>query len=487
MSGSHRFRLPLTSRAGGSVVLLALCLLLPSSAYAYTLQCSNGFPVSGGVFLVGNCAAFGITNIFSGLNCSFQVILNEVISRMYCGIQFGLKDTLNVCILLYVIIYAIGFTTGIAQLTAKELVTRLIKIALIWAFAMNASWGVGMAFYFFAGGIETVIGWVLSVLTGNMDAHGFFLYLDQLLYQQLTGGLSTEGYALLGFFTTLFALMPPVFLLFAVYLITVLAALTRALVSYLLGLSAIAFLLSVGPIFVSMALFKSTYTFFDSWLKYMISFAMQIILIFAALALWLFVMSMIPNFFLELARHIVPYERIHSNAAFAFFKNTWGYCAGYKNAAGTDCISGEPWPPSAYANDAEFIFYLSVNLLALGIIVYAFDALLRAIPGLARDLSGPKFAPQLGGGAGFGAVQMPGFSAIGGLKRQLTSQAYSGFFKAQEGIRDKIAETLTQEGDRSIGFYKTPLGRKLAHRNRMKSPSKTARDNASALANPRKK
>lgn len=455
-----------------TITSLLVMLLFPSTAFAYTLQCSNGVPSGGEVFLVNDCSVFSIANIFSGLNCSFQYLLNEVVKRMYCGIQYQLEDTLSVVILLYIIVYAIMFSLGLASLTAKELSIRMIKIALIWAFAMNASWGVGITFYFFSGGIETVITWVLGALTGgSMNGQGFFLYLDNLIFTQLTGGLSANGYALLGFFATLLVLMPPVFMLFLVYMITVLAALTRALVSYLLGLAAIAFLLSLGPIFVSMAMFKSTFTFFDSWLKYLISFALQIILIFAALALWIGVMSLFGNFFLDLANHIVPYEMIHSEAAFAFFKNTWGFCPYGKDVTGMNCIGGMAWPPSTYSNNAGLIFYLSVNLLALGTVVYAFDALLRAIPDLARQLSGPKYAPQLGGGTGFGAMNMPGFSGVNRFKKQLLGNAFSGVSHTFTSLKGE-ANKLSMEGGRAANFY---------------NPLNAARQNAGRMAQQRRR
>jgi hypothetical protein len=461
--------------------MVLLLVLFPSTAFAYTLQCSVGVPSGGDVFLgVGNCNAFGLTNIFSGLNCNFQQILNEIVKRMYCGIQYRLADTLNAVILIYIMVYAIMFTLGLSALTAKEITTRMIKIALIWAFAMNASWGVGIAFYGLVGGIETAIGWVLNTLTGGtMTGHGFFLYLDQLIFTQLTGGLTAEGYALLGFFATLFVLMPPVFFLFATYMITVLTALTRALISYLLGLSAIAFLISLGPIFISFAMFKSTYTFFDSWLKYLVSFALQIVMIFAATGLWLKVMSLFGNFFMDLASRIVPYERIHSQGSFAFFKNTWGFCPSGRAGNGLNCISGMPWPPSAYANDAGFIFYLTFNLISLGVVVYAFDALLQAIPDIARQLSGPKYAPQLGGGHGYGAVHLPGISGMDKLKASMLGKAQKGALGLFDKGSKSMKDSLTQEGARAQSFYNAMTSRQQgARRNAAQLVGNRGRNNA---------
>lgn len=93
------------------------------------------------------------------------------------------------------------------------------------------------------------------------------------------------------------------------------------------------------------------------------------------------------------------------------------------------CADGAwPIPPSVYSADKPFISWIATELIKLGALVYAFDALLRMMPNLARQLSGPAFAPQLGGGTGFGAIQMPGFSHVGRLKEQVMFQAKSNLF-----------------------------------------------------------
>jgi len=427
-----------------SFALACLLVMLPEAAMAYTLQCVDGLAVDGTEIFIGafNCDAYGPDQPFSGLNCYFQQILNEVMKRMYCGIQFHLEHLLQIAILMFVLMYALMFSLGLAALTAKELTIRLIKISLIWAFAMNASYGIGMAFYFLMGGIEEVVTWVIQVFFGPITGLGFIGYIDFLIFEQLTGGFTTQGAMLLGFFGTLAVLMFPVFLLFLVYMMTVMAALTRTVVTYLVGLSAIAFLISLGPIFVSLALFKPTFTFFDSWLRYLISFSLQIILTFAAVALWLYIMSLMGNFFIVLMDMIIPYtDKSHSEASFAFFENTYAICPNGGNSGGFTfgpdgpiCAGGEAsWPPSRYATEESFIAWITINLISLGTLVYAFDALLRLMPNFARQLSGPAFAPQLGGGAGFGAVSMPGFSSVGRLKQKLMFHAKSGILSSIAG------------------------------------------------------
>lgn len=462
------------------IVACALVLIWPDAAQAADLRCTNGVPSGGGIFSgSAACDSFGVSQPFSTLNCYFQQNLNLVISRSYCGIQYNLAPVLNVAIVLFVMLYGIMFSFGLAALTAKELVVRLIKIALIWTFAMNAEWGVGMALFFLFGGIEEIVTWIMRIFPDMNAPDGlrFIEHLDYLIFQQLIGGFTIKGALLFGMFGILATLVFPVFLLFVVYMMTVMAALMRTVITYLVGLSAIGFLIALGPIFVSLALFKTTYTFFDSWLRYLISFALQVILVFAATALWLYVMfNFGGHFFQELMSILIPFgDRAESQGTFAFFKDTHAICPMIGNDLIWDrtvpltldqiqqrpsgivylddgewtgrCRGGlDPWLPEKYASNGDFLAWLTENLITLGALVYAFDALLKMTPNFARQLAGPAFAPQLGGGTGFGSVQMPGFSAIGRAKERLMYQAKSGIYTAiarmqrqtDRGVRDQI-------------------------------------------------
>lgn len=403
---------------------VAAASLLPSAAFAYNLSCAAGMPTGGSIFIgVGDCNTYGLFHVFSGLNCRFQSILNEIMSRMYCGLQFYLEPFLKAMILLYVVGYALMFTFGIAQLTASELVSRLLRIAIIWVFAMNASWGIGMAFYFLVGGLETIVTWIFSTLDPSMDVPNFFFYLDTIIYDYFIQRFSTSGKTVMLFFVVMIAYMPPVAMLFFYFLSMMVSTFARALVSYLLGLASIAFMLSLGPIFVSLALFRSTYTFFESWLRYLISFAMQILLIFAAIALWLMVMQMLAGgFFEDLVRMIGQYNAAHNAAGINNqFIETPGVCL-FGDAI--NC-QGDLMPPGKFATDGQFIQYLTANLLAICLLVFAFNTMLKNIPEIATQLAGPKFAPQLGGGTGFGTVEMPGFTGLGHMKHAAFNQAWS--------------------------------------------------------------
>lgn len=491
-------------------ILCLILLLFPSAAMAYDLACYTredvsagtiginqaGTVKSGNVFIgiEANCDAYGLSNIFSGLNCQFKSTINEIMNRMYCGLQHTLQPLLMVMILLFVVLYGIQFTFGMAKLTASELTTRLIKIALIWTFAMYASWGVGIAFYFLSGSIEMAVSWAMQAFTGsfNHQACGaistasnvpsMFIYIDCRIYELFHGRFSVDGQYLFAFIAALAINAQLIFFLMLYLFFMIISTVTRALVTYLLGLSAIAFLLSLGPIFVSMALFKPTFTFFESWLRYIISFAMQIVLVFACVALWLFVMDHYWGFFKHLANIMGEYQLGHNAGAVTQpFYNDVGVCLsdesfqqGQLRRFNTEELCGaKDWaPPSRFATHEGFVSWLTLWFLTLSLLVYAFHTLLKNIPDIARVLSGPRWAPQLAGGAQQGAVNLPGFTGMGNIKEA----GMTAFGQGTKGVVGNLQSGLKA----ASGQLKKEVG--IAP---PKPSAKTVRSASTSMVNPR--
>src|SRR5262249_5130974 len=100
----------------------------------------------------------------------------------------------------------------------------------------------------------------------------------------------------------------------------------RCLVSYLLAMSSIAFLITLSPIFLSLALFRPTQHFFNDWLKFLISFSLQIVFLFTGLALWITVILQLGGFFANLASMVRPVQQTVLAVNPRFPMNTWGLC-----------------------------------------------------------------------------------------------------------------------------------------------------------------
>ncbi len=410
--------------------LLVALVALFSPAAAWAFGCVSGAP-QGFLFDTAGCR---VTGIFSGLMCNVESLLSTILSAIYCGVQATLMGPLEVAITVYIMVFGIQFMLGYVEAPLAEGLQRIIKIGLVWIFATNSAWGIGIAYTFFFSAMQTGIGWMLKLVTntGMNNTGSAFAYMDQLVANILSGPLTMQGAALGGLIASLSWFLPPIGFLFAYFTGTSLMVLIRALLAYLLGISVIAFLMTMSPLFFSLALFKATRQFFEDWLRYMVSLSLQVVLVFGGLALWFLVVGGLANtFFTALASMIVPVKMIATVGAVRVLVDDWGICY-----PGLAC----PIMPSQLVEQGQFIWFLMTNLIALCITVYCFNELMKQMPNLARQLAGPAYAPMLGGDAsGMGSARqlMPSGSVNFPGMSQLTdagNRARDGFFGQRGGL-----------------------------------------------------
>ncbi len=408
--------------------IIAALALLPEAAYAYSTLTCNGAVPSGSLYNnAQQCRQLsGLNNLFSGLVCRYELILDAVLARVYCGIQYSARPVLGMALVIYVILFGIQVSLGAIQFAGREVISRFLKIALIWAFATNASYGIGVAYNFFTDSINNGISWMLKAVVSPQqqwsawDEFAAFRYMDQLIYTKITGPFTAENAKMTAFIGMLSFMVPPLFGLFVYFFIKSITILLRALIVYLLSISAIAFLITLSPLFLSLALFKSTFRFFEDWLRYIISFTLQIILIFGGIALWLMVIGQLGDFFGDLGKLIKPLQgELYSMGPNNKVVDSFGICD-YQTiltATGKRLVCNPKSEviilPTALPNQTDFLSYVFFNLLSLSLAAFAFDSLLKQVPSLARQLAGPSYAPQLGEGSGLGTVQLPGLSGGG--------------------------------------------------------------------------
>lgn len=422
-----------------TLFLMAAMILLPSEAFAAALACLGPTPVSGSTLFDSTKYCTGITgiqDIFSGLVCDYNSIINDILSRVYCSIQDAVSMPIKLAATLYIAILGLQILMGYASLSAFDMMWRAVKLTLIVAFATEAAYGINVAYNFFIGAMNDGISWVLGALmppaTGltnqfcsppmpnaslpsEMNA---FRYMDYLVCKSVTGPFTEQGAKLAGFIAVLSYIVPPVFLLYVYFTITALKILVRGLISYLLSVSAIAFLIALGPIFLGLALFRATYHFFDDWMRFLISFTLQIVLVFAGIAMWLTVVNTLGTFFDNLVNLIIPIKDVGILAGGVNSPvDSWGICRetvpnpmggpetpnivmAWNNATFSmtaTCLDTSFYHyPSELPKAAKLLFWMVMNLLTLSTVAYVFDALVSHIPELARQLAGPSYTPSLG-------------------------------------------------------------------------------------------
>jgi type IV secretory pathway VirB6-like protein len=509
-------------------------VLLPEHAMAQTasLTCNNGAVGSGKFFddtagTDGSACQFtgGLEHIFSTVICNFVQLLNKVLSSVYCGMQSLLQDTVGAVLTLYVGIFGAQMLMGMADANAREFLSRIMKIALIWIFVSDSTWAIQTAFHFFVllsgNGVEWVMSAIPSPITSSStpstvasslgincydataaSATGFmaaFTRLDVIICEAVTGPLVMVNSKLIGFFVVLCLLAPQIGILAISWLWLNLKVLVQGLVTFLLGIAAIAFLIALSPIFLSLMLFKATAGFFENWLKYMMSFSLQIILVFACIALWLTVTMYFLTFFSNMAATVFPAETIIVKGAEETVTSSWGVCpfdyypdstaaaaaappgtppgpyvkcttAGFDTANQADKnqvipISKILWAadsgtavcnikdssganlPGAPANDCtKYLMYVIYHLITLIIISFAFEALLREAPRIAVYLSGPDYTPPLAGGFGI--------SRAGQVRSLFSSSSDTSAATAKSS--ESSGSVLSKAWDSLVGSNKEP-------------------------------
>jgi type IV secretory pathway VirB6-like protein len=504
----------MTSRRTLALLLALLAfMVMPGQAFAYTVLNCDG---SGGVdpnteLLYSDPTAGGgdvsfcsynhldpglnpdnkpaVEHIFSSVICSYVTILNDVLGKVYCALQFSLQDLVGIVITLYVVIFGAQILMGTTRLTSKEMLIRLGKLALVWTFISQSNYAIDLIFIFFIDAANTGLLWAMESLQdvasylnssnprfGDLDlvlpvmpntggvsgTMPLYLYVDELIYKAVIGPFTEARSELLTFFAVMAFVMPPLFGLAVYWMWATFSILVRTLIAFMMSISAVAFLVCLSPIFLSFMLFTVTYQFFDQWLKYLTSFTLQVVIVFACVALWIMAMTNFIGFFNQLSDVLFPYyvkNTITGGATLqvagesqgrgAFEEGAFGICpyivtstefgpsvacanTGFSTDAGvvgedqanknskdmihlsnmreydTFCdntVCTDESAESAVQHGLGRLSYFVVyHLIALTLIAYAFDALLKSAPLIAKEIAGPTHVPMLGQGYGAAGV-----------------------------------------------------------------------------------
>ena len=420
----------------------------------------------------------GFNNIFSFLVCNMEKLSSDLMGGMFCGMITSLRPMVIAAMTLAVVIFGTGFTIGVIPATAREFQKFLIKIAFVFAFATQADLLIGVAYKGLVGGAREGVVVALQGLYKNagvtdMNGAGIYAQLDAFLAKAIGYatdyiGAKWDGssgdnacqnaiFAVLGIMLVIF---PPVFYISLLLIGRIAITFVRAVFGYIYAVVGIAFLLTLAPFFLSFYLFMATRPYFDKWLGYLVSFAMQIMIVFAFLT---FVVSIdVKNLSSSLVDLVVPVQESPETTSLRF---NWKYCTlcefevvetqadgsekvippeQYKGFLGngkmrcktfTNATTGqsEKRPIRVMSGVAPntdmaskdttiqnaLLKFTGTALLSLLVLAYIVDALLMYAPSLAQLLAGAMggtYAPQLGGGynkRGITTMDIPGLQATG--------------------------------------------------------------------------
>lgn len=216
-------------------------------------------------------------------------------------------DALRAAILLYIIVYGFMFGLGMIQDVQTDFVGRVFRLAIVAQLLNPGSWEFFYShlFTFFVDGMDELIaimaadfmGAVANTLqdpiTGNVvnDAGGNpvvigvenpFTFVDQTVSQFFSKETMIKISGLL--FASPIGWLYIILIFVGMYYYVF--AILKGLIIYLLAMIAISLLLAVAPIFIAFLLFKKTRDLFNSWIKQLMNFLAQPVLVFTALSIF---------------------------------------------------------------------------------------------------------------------------------------------------------------------------------------------------------
>ncbi|AIF81926.1 putative type IV secretion system protein [endosymbiont of Acanthamoeba sp. UWC8] len=190
----------------------------------------------------------------------------------------------------YVAFFGVGFLIGTIKLNQQEAVIRMVKVGVIITLISPNSWdffGTYLLNMFIEGGIELIAiivsgSFSSEVVNVTRDPFAVFSLFDGPISQIFSSAVWKKIYALIC--TGLLGLIVALVVMYCA-IIYVLSLLKATLV-YIYSLVGIALLITTAPIFICCLLFEITKSLFDSWWKYLISYTLQPVMVFAAIAIF---------------------------------------------------------------------------------------------------------------------------------------------------------------------------------------------------------
>jgi type IV secretion system protein VirB6 len=200
-----------------------------------------------------------------------------LIRKLYLGITSnpGYRAAVAALLTLYIVFTVLEYLTGNINVTHTELIIRIAKIAIISTLlSAEHSWTFfnDYLFAYFIGGVEQIIQMIIAAGASGPGSSGIIgLMLAPQTMSKLFSLLFVDW---LGFIYII---------LFFIALFFILIVFFQAAVIYLTALLAIGLIITMGPIFICFLLFGVTRSLFENWLKQLISYAIQPIILFTGL------------------------------------------------------------------------------------------------------------------------------------------------------------------------------------------------------------
>ncbi len=211
---------------------------------------------------------------------------------------------LQISLSLYIAVFGAATLFGVAEITKKEIYSRIVKIGLIIFFTSAGSWKMynDIVVNFFIDGMNYAVAGIMdlsdsstidlkdngetSVLKisqmnreSDLSSATRFSYVDLTIKKLLSENTAKKIFGL--FFGNYYGiiLIPMIYAMIGFYVYVMLFVASM----YLVNLIKIIFTLSLGPVFICFVMFKNTQQMFKNWLAFLGSRSLEILFLFLIL------------------------------------------------------------------------------------------------------------------------------------------------------------------------------------------------------------
>ncbi len=234
-----------------------------------------------------------------------------IIRFMYLAVvqDSGFSLAMQMSLIFYVTLFGAAHIWGLVEMNKKEIMGRMLKIALVMFFVSPTSWYFYNEFIvgFFMDGMNYVIGIFMSLSDSSIDQTSMikvaqmdrlveessatrFAYVDLIIKKLMSEATAKKIAAL--FFSDFFGFFYMI-MIYAVIFMFIAVMLFIATI-YITNLIKLIFVLSIGPIFIVFTLFTKTAGYFNNWIGYVAGRSFEMIVLF--IILYLFVTIIDKNF-----------------------------------------------------------------------------------------------------------------------------------------------------------------------------------------------
>jgi|GEM_PF-2475114 len=226
-----------------------------------------------------------------------------IIRFMYLAVvqDSGFSLAMQMSLILYVTLFGAAHIWGLVEMNKKEIMSRMLKIALIMFFVSPTSWDFYNEFIvrFFMDGMNYLIGIFMNLSDSNIDQTSMikvaqidrtveessatrFSYVDLIIKKLMSEATAKKIAAL--FFSDFFGFFYMIMIYATIFMF--IAVMLFIATIYITNLIKLIFVLSIGPIFIVFTLFTKTAGYFNNWIGYVAGRSFEMIVLFIVLYLF---------------------------------------------------------------------------------------------------------------------------------------------------------------------------------------------------------